>query len=70
MIDRVWWIWQNQDPENRETAISGTNTFLNRPPSENTTLDTLIDLGYAWGEPIAMREIMSTVKGPFCYVYV
>lgn len=70
MIDRVWWIWQNQDPENRETAISGTNTLHNNPPSENTTLDTLVDLGYAWGKPVPMRDIMSTVKGSLCYVYL
>ncbi|RAO71186.1 uncharacterized protein BHQ10_007198 [Talaromyces amestolkiae] len=41
MIDRVWWIWQNLDLAQRQNAISGTGTFLNYPPSANTTLDTL-----------------------------
>ncbi|CZR62661.1 related to monophenol monooxygenase (tyrosinase) [Phialocephala subalpina] len=69
MIDRVWWIWQNLDLANRKNAISGTGTFLNYPPSANTTLDTLINLGYAAGTSIAMRELMSTTEGPFCYTY-
>ncbi|KAF8858679.1 Di-copper centre-containing protein [Acephala macrosclerotiorum] len=70
MIDRVWWIWQNLDLENRQNAISGTGTFLNYPASANTTLDTVINLGYAVpGASIAMSEIMSTISGPFCYTY-
>ena len=70
MIDRVWWIWQNLDVARRGEAISGTGTFLNEPPSANTTLDALVDAGFANGEPIAMRNLMSTTSGQFCYVYV
>ncbi|KAJ5143929.1 Tyrosinase [Penicillium bovifimosum] len=70
MIDRTWWIWQNLDPRERTNAISGTGTFLNGPPSPNTTLDTPIDLGYAGGQTVTMRDLMSTVSGPFCYVYL
>ncbi|KAJ5502237.1 Tyrosinase [Penicillium fimorum] len=70
MIDRTWWIWQNLDLHKRLNAISGTATFLNGPPSANTTLDTLLDLGYAGGETVAMRDLMSTVSGPFCYIYL
>jgi tyrosinase len=70
MIDRVWWIWQNLDLANRKNAISGTGTFLNYPPSGNTTLDTMIDIGYAGGTSIAMRDLMSTTNGPFCYTYL
>jgi tyrosinase len=69
MIDRVWWIWQNMDLANRRNAISGTGTFLNEPPSANTTLDTVIDIGYAGGTSIAMKKLMSTTDGPFCYTY-
>ncbi|KAG4415768.1 hypothetical protein IFR04_011068 [Cadophora malorum] len=72
MIDRVWWLWQNQDPANRINAISGTGTFLNFPTSANTTLNTIIDLGFAGNTgygPIAMKDLMSTVAGPFCYTY-
>jgi len=69
-IDRVWWIWQNLDPWQRTNAISGTGTYLNEPPSANTTLETVINIGYAGGTDIAMSELMSTVAGPFCYIYV
>lgn len=71
MIDRVWWIWQHLDLDDRQQAISGTGTFMNQPPSPNTTLDTMVDLGLAVrGAPVAMRELMSTTAGPFCYVYL
>ncbi|GIJ92616.1 hypothetical protein Asppvi_001894 [Aspergillus pseudoviridinutans] len=69
-IDRVWWIWQALDLKNRQYAISGTGTFMNQPASPNTTLSTVIDLGYAYGGSIAMQDLMSTVDGPFCYVYL
>ncbi|KAE8351517.1 hypothetical protein BDV28DRAFT_136945 [Aspergillus coremiiformis] len=70
MIDRVWWIWQNLDLWKRLYAISGTGTFLNNPASPNTTLSTVIDIGFANGGPIAMQDLMSTTAGPFCYVYM
>ena len=51
MIDKVWWTWQQLDPKTRveseKGGVSGTGTFLNNPPSANTTFDTAIDLGYA-----------------------
>lgn len=70
MIDRTWWIWQMLDPSKRTNQISGTDTFLNNPPSANTTLDTPIDLGYAAGPAVTMRDLMSTTEGPFCYIYL
>ncbi|KAF2496332.1 Di-copper centre-containing protein [Lophium mytilinum] len=72
MIDRTWWIWQTLDVRKRTGAqgISGTGTFLDSPPSANTTLDTVIDLGYAAGPQVTMRDLMSTTSGPFCYIYL
>lgn len=70
MIDLVWWTWQSLDYVNRRDAVSGTGTFLNNPPSPNTTLDDIVDLGYAGGYPITMRELMSIHDGPFCYTYI
>lgn len=72
MIDRVWWIWQMQDPQERQygaTALMGTVTFLNTPESENTTFSDLLDAGYAADTVITIQDAMSTVAGPFCYVY-
>ncbi|KAH6647763.1 hypothetical protein BKA67DRAFT_594678 [Truncatella angustata] len=69
MIDLVWWIWQLLDFGNRRNAIAGTNTFLNYPASANTTLDDIVDLGYIGAKPVTIRELMSTIDGPFCYTY-
>ena len=71
-IDRTWWIWQNQDPEQRTTAIAGTITLNNNPPSRNGTLEDLIDLGVN-ADAITIGEVMSTTgitAGPLCYIYV
>lgn len=70
MIDRVWWIWQNQDIANRQYAIGATITVNNQPPSRNATLDDIIDLGYVGTKPVTIRDASNTLAGPFCYVYV
>ncbi|KDN66925.1 hypothetical protein CSUB01_10449 [Colletotrichum sublineola] len=71
MVDRTWWMFQSMDLEKRTGAegIAGTGTWLNDPVSAPTTLDTTLNLGYAAGEDIAMRDLLSTIKGPFCYIY-
>ncbi|KZL85207.1 tyrosinase central domain protein [Colletotrichum incanum] len=73
MIDRVWWVWQMLSPQERQygdIALSGTNTFLDQPPSANATMDDYLEYGYVGGEPLKIRDAMSTVAGPFCYVYL
>ncbi|KAJ5173389.1 hypothetical protein N7492_005982, partial [Penicillium capsulatum] len=69
MIDRIYWIWQSLDLPKRRNAISGTGTFLNHPASANTTLDTVLNLGYAREHTQRMKDVLSTTAGPFCYVY-
>ncbi|KAI4660374.1 uncharacterized protein J4E78_005077 [Alternaria triticimaculans] len=72
-IDRTWWIWQNQDLKNRRNAIDGTITFLNSPPSRNGTLNDTLTLGPMLQdtfENITIKDAMSTLGGPFCYIYV
>ncbi|KAF2767175.1 Di-copper centre-containing protein, partial [Teratosphaeria nubilosa] len=73
MMDLVWHLWQTLDYDARtfgSNAISGTGTYQNDPPSANTTFDTPIWLHYAGqGKTVSMRDLMSTISGPFCYVY-
>lgn len=38
------------------------------PPSPNGTLDTTMDLGYNGGT-YAIRDLVSTIDGPFCFIY-
>ena len=67
-VDRIFWIWQNQNPDARTYAVGGTITINNNPPSRNATLDDLIDLGINGGS-LTLRDGSSTIGGPFCYVY-
>lgn len=67
------WIWQNAgilERQDRINTIAGTLTFLNNPPSRNATLDDTIDLGVNAPMPIKLRDLMSTVSGSFCYIYL
>jgi tyrosinase len=67
-IDRTWEIWQNQDLATRQNALAGTNTLFNFPPSANTTLDDLLDLGVL-APKMKIREAMSTRGEKWCYTY-
>ncbi|KAH6617539.1 hypothetical protein F5144DRAFT_660919 [Chaetomium tenue] len=67
-VDRVWTIWQGQDPAARAYQVWGTGTAANDPPSDNVTLDTSMDFGII-GDPRTIREVSSTVDGDYCYVY-
>ena len=67
-VDRVWWMWQNLAPVERAFKIAGTCTMRNSPPSANATLDDMLSLGFN-GEPSPLREHVSTVGGPYCYIY-
>lgn len=68
-IDRTWWIWQNHGLDKRLAAISGTITLNNRPPSANATLQDKIWMGVV-ADTVTVGDVMSTVDGPLCYIYV
>lgn len=74
-IDRVWWMWQMQDPDARaanvSTAIRGALTMNDDyAPHGNGTLLSEQNLGYVadW-ETVQLGELLSTTAGKFCYVY-
>ncbi|KAI8461004.1 hypothetical protein BY996DRAFT_6689643 [Phakopsora pachyrhizi] len=70
MIDRVWWIWQNfKDLEERQSALAGTRTMYNIPPSPEATLDDLMDLGVNAPE-ITISEMMNTAELENWYIYL
>ncbi|CAL3967961.1 hypothetical protein PZA11_006984 [Diplocarpon coronariae] len=68
-IDRTWWIWQNQDLGARQNAIGGTITLNNSPASRPGRLDDPITLGVN-APNITIGDAMSTLAGPFCYIYL
>ncbi|KAI2616100.1 Di-copper centre-containing protein [Hypoxylon sp. NC1633] len=67
-IDRMYFIWQNLDWQNRQT-MAGTITMMNMPASRNGTLDDVLDIRPV-GESYTYRELLDTVgDSPFCFVY-
>jgi len=69
-IDRLWWIWQQKDPEKRTLDYSGLGGSWDssEPPTAAATLtDRMRVLGL--GPDVVVRDAMSTVKGPLCYQY-
>lgn len=72
MIDRVWWLWQELSPRQRtqgSSAIAGTRTFMNGPPSPDATIEDILNMGVV-GESRAIKDVLSTTSGPFCYIYL
>ncbi|KAK8000725.1 hypothetical protein PG990_013325 [Apiospora arundinis] len=69
MVDRVWWTWQNQKPVERAFQVAGTRTMNNNPPSDNVTIEDTFDMGYNGGE-VVIKDLVSTVAGPYCYIYL
>ncbi|KAI9046822.1 hypothetical protein LZ554_008903 [Drepanopeziza brunnea f. sp. 'monogermtubi'] len=69
MVDRVWFIWQSLNWPARLTDVAGTRTIFNTPPSANTTLADLQNMG-PLGADIALGDLLNTLSGPFCYIYL
>jgi len=67
-IDRIWWIWQNQDFKNRQNVISGLKSLID-PTAGDGTLDDWLEMGVL-GTGTTIRDTTSTASGPFCYIYV
>jgi tyrosinase len=50
----------------------GTITFLDLPPSRNGTLEDTLTLGPMFQDTfpnITIGDALSTIGGPFCYIY-
>ncbi|OAA60536.1 putative domain, di-copper centre [Niveomyces insectorum RCEF 264] len=69
MIDRTWSIWQTQQLANRTEVIAGGTSMMGFGRLQS--LDDVVDLGVAAyeGKTYKIRELTSTVDGPFCYTY-
>ena len=63
MVDKVWWQWQQRDPQNRTFAYKGL-----RNDGRNATLDDVLPmLGLA--PDAVVRNYMDTKGGTLCYTY-
>ena len=68
MIDRVWYIWQSQDFKNRQQVIAGGTSMFG---GGKATLNDGVDLEVlnVDGKKYTIKDLVSTVAGPMCYVY-
>lgn len=68
MIDRIWYIWQSQDFKNRQQVIAGGTSMFG---GGKATLNDGVDLEVlnVDGKKYTIKDLVSTVAGPMCYVY-
>ncbi|KAK3336363.1 hypothetical protein B0T19DRAFT_480908 [Cercophora scortea] len=67
MIDRTWSIWQTQNFTSRQAVIAGGTSMMGF--GKKQSLDDLVDLGVVGNKVWKIRDLVSTVEGPFCYAY-
>jgi tyrosinase len=65
-LDKLWWEWQQEDPENRLLAYSGHAPKVSS--SSNVQLTDMLDFGEL-KRSISVKEVMQTDTGLFCYQY-
>ncbi|KAG6876274.1 hypothetical protein C0993_004542, partial [Termitomyces sp. T159_Od127] len=66
-LDRVWWMWQSADKQNRLYQISGRST--QNDSYHNVTLDTTLPTGTFEQQPVTIRQVMDIENQPLCYTY-
>ncbi|CAK7206467.1 hypothetical protein SEUCBS139899_009263 [Sporothrix eucalyptigena] len=72
MLDRVWWIWQMQDPTTRMTAIPETGSMSMGPMKRSDAAEIMVDFGFL-APPVALMKLLDPLggyDGNFCYIYV
>ena len=68
MIDRTWWIWQLQDLGTRLTAVAGGTSMMGFSSKQGTIKDP-VDLNVN-APAVTIGDLLDTLNGPFCYIYV
>ncbi|PYI04773.1 tyrosinase central domain protein [Aspergillus sclerotiicarbonarius CBS 121057] len=68
MVDRVWTLWQQGDPESRLLALNGTGIVHDPPTAELVTLDTMMEFGVL-DCPVRVGDVMDVLEGEYCYKY-
>ncbi|KAH6628199.1 hypothetical protein F5144DRAFT_493509 [Chaetomium tenue] len=67
MIDRTWTIWQSQDLAKRTQVIAGGTSMFGGGRMQS--LEDPVFLGVVADKVYPIKELVSVVDGPFCYVY-
>jgi tyrosinase len=69
-IDRLWWMWQQENPSVRNMEYSGPQTqdkFDGTTPPQATVDDLLPMLGMA--DDLPVKDLLTTESDLLCYVY-
>nr|ATU82297.1 tyrosinase [Macrocybe gigantea] len=66
-LDRIWWLWQQEDASKRLYQISGRSTV--EPPYKNVTLDFPLDM-VDEAEVLRIKDVMDIRRRPLCYEYI
>jgi tyrosinase len=67
-VDRLWWMWQQQDPEHRLHEFSGPKETFMHMDNRESSLDDILYAGTV-GKNIQVRDVMSTDTSLLCYNY-
>ncbi|TGO44322.1 hypothetical protein BOTNAR_0861g00040 [Botryotinia narcissicola] len=65
-LDRLWWEWQQEEPENRLLAFDGKAPKVATSPTVQLT--DMLSVGELKRQ-LSVREVMQTNSGIFCYQY-
>jgi tyrosinase len=70
-VDRLWWLWQQQDLEARINQYEGPKNnmriFKNMTQVE-ASLEDIVEMG-GFADDILVRDLMSTQSDLLCYSY-
>lgn len=69
MIDRVWYIWQTQDFDKRQQVIAGGTTMFGGGRQQSLEDNIDLEVLNVDGKSYKIKELVSTVAGPLCYIY-
>ncbi|KAF2751134.1 Di-copper centre-containing protein [Sporormia fimetaria CBS 119925] len=69
MIDRTWYIWQVQSLSSRLQVIAGGTSMMGGGRQQSLEDDIDLEVLDPSGKKFKIKELVSTVDGPFCYTY-
>ena len=51
-------------------TVFGTQAIMDLWPAPNTTVEDVIDIRPVASKTYKIKELMNTVGGPLCYIYI
>ena len=67
-LDRLWWMWQELDPEHRYNEFEGPKEDFRHKGTEKSSLEDPLYTGIL-GEDIRVKDIIRVDRGLLCYRY-